>query len=266
MLDLGGALSAQQSSASFRLLKCKKCRETKLGVKRGHNSFCIECNDQIETAKANRRSEQWWASPEGKREQRKRRAEREGRVFRPGVPGRNTPPEKKAEIAQREAEMRAARAERRRLKQEERRKAIAEKPWLDQSLTRAERWKLQYTLDPEYNLKQRLRASLRRRRQGIKLADILRTALNRGGTSPTAEAFLGYSVADLRVHLERQFARGMDWSRFCAGDIHIDHIQPLSSFDLSKVDELRRAWELPNLRPLWAKDNMSKHARRTLLI
>ena len=77
---------------------------------------------------------------------------------------------------------------------------------------------------------------------------------------------MGYTVAELRVHLERQFKRGMTWDRFCAGEIHIDHIRPLSSFDLSNPDELRAAWALPNLRPLWAKDNWAKAGRVVLLL
>lgn len=77
---------------------------------------------------------------------------------------------------------------------------------------------------------------------------------------------LGYSIAELRAHLERQFLKGMSWDNM--GEWHIDHIVPLSSFTIAGPDdpELRRAWALPNLRPLWAADNIRKGAKRTVLL
>lgn len=77
---------------------------------------------------------------------------------------------------------------------------------------------------------------------------------------------LGYSLPELREHLERQFSRGMSWDNI--GQWHIDHIIPLSSFVPASADdpELRRAWALPNLRPLWARDNLRKHDKRETLL
>ena len=52
------------------------------------------------------------------------------------------------------------------------------------------------------------------------------------------------------------------------GEWHIDHIVPLASFVIAGPDdpELRRAWALTNLRPLWAKDNMRKGAKVETLL
>ncbi len=77
---------------------------------------------------------------------------------------------------------------------------------------------------------------------------------------------IGYSMDDLRGHLERQFRDGMTWDNY--GEWHIDHIIPLASFSFTSLDdpELRRAWSLPNLRPLWAKENMRKHDKVLHLI
>lgn len=94
----------------------------------------------------------------------------------------------------------------------------------------------------------------------------VRAALKRRGNSPTGERMLGYSLADLRQHIERQFTKGMTWARFLSGEIHIDHIIPQASFDLSIPDEWKRCWCLSNLRPLWAKDNWQKSARIECLI
>ncbi|WP_203228521.1 hypothetical protein [Pseudomonas citronellolis] len=75
---------------------------------------------------------------------------------------------------------------------------------------------------------------------------------------------LGYSRNDLKTHLERQFLRGMSWDNY--GEWHVDHIVPLSTFSRNDIDEIRACWALPNLRPIWAKDNLRKHANIHYLI
>lgn len=80
------------------------------------------------------------------------------------------------------------------------------------------------------------------------------------------EALVGWKIAELRDHLQRQFLLGMSWENM--GEWHIDHIVPLSSFTITGPDdpELRRAWALTNLRPLWAKDNIRKGAKQETLL
>lgn len=80
------------------------------------------------------------------------------------------------------------------------------------------------------------------------------------------EKLVGYSAADLRDHIERQFLPGMSWAN--ASDWHIDHIVPLTAFKYEASDdpEFRAAWALSNLRPLWASDNVRKQAKRTHLL
>jgi len=92
---------------------------------------------------------------------------------------------------------------------------------------------------------------------------LLRQGRTKGGRTFDA---LGYGPAELMAHLERQFLKGMSWENM--GEWHIDHIVPLSSFDLESVesDEFKRAWGLPNLRPMWGADNMQKHAKRLSLL
>jgi hypothetical protein len=77
---------------------------------------------------------------------------------------------------------------------------------------------------------------------------------------------LGYSTDELKLHLERQFLKGMSWDNF--GEWHIDHILPLSSFSYTTPDEpdFKRAWALTNLRPIWAKENLEKGAKRLTLL
>lgn len=91
-------------------------------------------------------------------------------------------------------------------------------------------------------------------------------ALNRGKLFRKSVEIVGWSIPELRAHLERQFLRGMSWENM--GEWHIDHIIPLASFRIASVDDpqLRRAWALTNLRPMWAKANIRKGARVETLL
>jgi hypothetical protein len=107
--------------------------------------------------------------------------------------------------------------------------------------------------DPQYRLRAAVSAyvyfCLRSNKQGKKVEDVL-----------------GYTMPELRAHLERQFQRGMTWENY--GDWHVDHIVPVSSFNFTAADDpdFRACWALTNLRPLWAKDNIAKSARRLFLV
>lgn len=80
------------------------------------------------------------------------------------------------------------------------------------------------------------------------------------------EAILGYSTEDLKAHIERQFQRGMSWDNY--GEWHVDHIVPVAEFAFTSADdpEFKACWALTNLRPLWARDNLTKREKRTHLI
>lgn len=84
-----------------------------------------------------------------------------------------------------------------------------------------------------------------------------------GKSRASTESLLGYAMADLVQHIERQFTDGMTWQALIAGHIHIDHIIPVASFRPSSphCPEFKRCWALSNLRPMWAKDNMAKGSR-----
>jgi len=94
----------------------------------------------------------------------------------------------------------------------------------------------------------------------------LRKQLRLGKAWQSTASLLGYTASELAAHLERQFTKGMSWENM--GEWHIDHIVPLASFNVTSGDdpEFRRAWALTNLRPLWAAENLRKHARRETLL
>ena len=90
-------------------------------------------------------------------------------------------------------------------------------------------------------------------------------ALRKNKAGYSWEKLVGYTVEDLKQHLESKFKDGMTWEGFMRGEIHIDHIVPKSRFRYNKPDdpELRACWSLGNLQPLWAKDNLSKWNKTT---
>ena len=69
---------------------------------------------------------------------------------------------------------------------------------------------------------------------------------------------LGCSIPELKIYLESKFTEGMSWDNWAHDGWHIDHIKPLSSFDLSDRNQLLKAYHYANLQPLWAKDNFLK--------
>ena len=73
------------------------------------------------------------------------------------------------------------------------------------------------------------------------------------------EKLVGYSTEKLKNHLEKHFLPGMTWENY--GQWHIDHRIPVSAFNFIAPDDIdfKKCWELKNLRPLWAKDNLIKN-------
>jgi len=70
--------------------------------------------------------------------------------------------------------------------------------------------------------------------------------------------FIGCSIDDLKLHLEKQFVDGMSWKNYGRHGWHVDHIRPCCSFDLTDSEQVRECFHYSNLQPLWAKDNLSK--------
>ncbi|KKM87452.1 hypothetical protein LCGC14_1268770 [marine sediment metagenome] len=74
------------------------------------------------------------------------------------------------------------------------------------------------------------------------------------------ESLVGYTLAELKVHLEARFTIGMNWDRYGVFGWHVDHIIPQSRFNFNDAEDIdfKLCWSLDNLQPLWAKDNIYK--------
>jgi hypothetical protein len=98
-----------------------------------------------------------------------------------------------------------------------------------------------------------------------KMMNILRKRLGnilyQNTKSGSALHDLGCSLEELKTYIEKQFTNGMTWENWSKYGWHIDHIIPLSSFDLSDREQFKKAVHYTNLQPLWWNENLSKGAR-----
>ena len=87
---------------------------------------------------------------------------------------------------------------------------------------------------------------------------VLSRCINKKRVGKKTFEILGYTLDELKSHIESQFTDGMTWDNY--GNWHIDHIIAKSFFVFNSIDdvEFKMCWRLENLQPLWAKDNMSK--------
>jgi hypothetical protein len=90
------------------------------------------------------------------------------------------------------------------------------------------------------------------------LRNRLRDAVKNNYKAGSAVKDLGCSIKELKQHLESKFLPGMSWDNWTFYGWHIDHIKPLSSFNLRDRNQLLEACHYTNLQPLWATDNLIK--------
>lgn len=111
--------------------------------------------------------------------------------------------------------------------------------------------------NPEYtknrrntNIQFRIKENLRSR---------LHMAIKNNQKSGSAIRDLGCSIDELKIHLEKLFLPSMTWTNWSRDGWHIDHILPLSYFDLTDRAQFVRACHYTNLQPMWATENLQKY-------
>ncbi len=108
----------------------------------------------------------------------------------------------------------------------------------------------------------------------IRMACGLNQSLKRGTKKRQKwEVLVGYTVEQLKKHLEKQFTKEMSWDNY-GSYWWLDHIIPIKAFNFETPSDydFKRCWALKNLRPLEKianikkKDKVEKPFQPSLLI
>jgi hypothetical protein len=81
--------------------------------------------------------------------------------------------------------------------------------------------------------------------------------------SKSLQESIGCDWAALVNHIESLWQPGMDWENYSLFGWHIDHIVPVSAFDLRDPEQFAQCWHYTNLQPLWSKDNWRKSNKQS---
>ena len=102
-----------------------------------------------------------------------------------------------------------------------------------------------YKNNNNYRIRCIISSAVRRSLKGIKKGDSIKN-------------ILGYSIEELKEHLEHQFEDWMNWDNLGLTATkeketwQIDHIIPVNTFNILEIgdEEFKKCWALTNLRPL----------------
>jgi len=127
---------------------------------------------------------------------------------------------------------------------------LAKKEWHNNNKDKMKAWanaymKNRYRTDIHYRIKSLMNNRIR---NYIRLK-----------TKPTLE-FLGCSMEYFMKWTEYQFDENMNWSNM-GSYWHFDHVKPCDSYDFSQENEILECYYWTNIRPLEARENMSKGAK-----
>jgi hypothetical protein len=122
--------------------------------------------------------------------------------------------------------------------------------------TRIARERVRLSTDIQFKIKKSLRTRLGK-------------AIKNGQKSGSAVKDLGCTIPEFKHYFESKFypnpvtGEMMTWESWGWGldKWQMDHIQPLTSFDLSNREEFLKAFHYTNLQPLWFKDHIKKSAQ-----
>lgn len=153
--------------------------------------------------------------------------------------------ENKERCRTRSAEYRKTHKRKRTQKDNERSKQYNKRPYVRKRLNVY--YRKRRRTDPQFAIKTRLRTRLGLilKQKGLK-------------KSERCMKLLGCDLVEFKAYFSSLFTEGMTWERFLEGEIHIDHIRPCASFDLTDPEQQKICFHWTNLQPLWAIDNLIK--------
>jgi hypothetical protein len=91
------------------------------------------------------------------------------------------------------------------------------------------------------------------------LSSNLRNAIKGRTKGQRTLDYLCISIDEFKIYIENQFKEGMNWENY--GEWHLDHIQPICSFDHSDEEQIKECWHYSNFQPLWARENSIKSGK-----
>ena len=88
----------------------------------------------------------------------------------------------------------------------------------------------------------------------------MRSALKYNRSGGVWESLVGYDLKLLRKRLKKTIPKGYTWADFLEGELHIDHIFPVSAFKYEDAGgfDFRECWGLKNLQLLPVTENIKK--------
>lgn len=113
--------------------------------------------------------------------------------------------------------------------------------------------KRKYKEDPQFRLRRNILS---------RVQDIMKTT--NGDKKYSISKNMGCTFHELKQHLENEFYQNektweyMSWENYGINGWHIDHVIPLSFFNLQDPTQFKLANHYTNLRPIWAEENIKK--------
>ena len=115
-----------------------------------------------------------------------------------------------------------------------------------------EQKRLRRLTDPAFRIKCILRSRI------SKMVSRAVKKMGSGSKAGSAVRDCGCSIDFLKAYIEDLWTVGMSWETYGKDGWHVDHIVPLSSFDLTDREQFLKACHYTNLQPLWWFDNLAK--------
>lgn len=100
--------------------------------------------------------------------------------------------------------------------------------------------------------------------QNYKIESILRSRLvtalkvQKAYKANRTMELLGCSIEEFKKYIEDRWLPGMSWDNHSLEGWHLDHIIPVSSWNLLDPQQQKECFHYTNMQPLWAIDNLQK--------